>query len=159
MRALTGLTHAFRRAVEVAGHDVPTDPALGQMIEGGHPARERERRLVGERDGYAKAEMLGGRRHGRHEKQRIVDRGLRSVQQGRLGTAAKDVVDPENVGEKQTVEEPALQCFREFDPAIQPPIIARLVARVAPHSRRLVGDAVHLERVEADFLGHGFASF
>jgi hypothetical protein len=155
VRALTLFTHAFRCAVEIAGYDVPADPALCQVIEGGHPARERERRFVGERNGYAKAEVLCGCRHGWDEKQRIVDRGLRSVQQGGLGTAAKDVVDAENVGEKQAIEEPSLQCLREFDLAVEAPVIARAVAGVAPHPGRLMRDAVHLERVEADFLGHG----
>jgi hypothetical protein len=112
VRALTGLTHAFRRAVEIAGHDVPADPALCQVIEGGHPTRERERRFVGERDGYAKAEMLGDRRHGRDEKQRIVDRGLRRVTQRRLGTSAKDVIDAQNVGQKQSIKKATLQCLR-----------------------------------------------
>ena len=79
----------FRRAVEIAGHDVPADPAFCQVIEGGHPARERKRRFVGERDGYAKAEVLGGRRHGRDEKQRIVDRGLRRMRSAALGLPPK----------------------------------------------------------------------
>ena len=74
--------------------------------------------------------------------------------QRRLGTAAEDVVDAEHVGEKQPVEQPALQGLRQFDPAIQPAIVARAVARMAPQSRRLMRDAVHLERVEADLLGH-----
>ena len=156
MPALTLFTHAFRRAVEIAGYDVPTDPAVGQVIEGGHSACEGERRFVGERDGDAKAEVPCGRRHRWDEKQRIVDRRLRGVQQGRLGTAAKDVVDAENVGEKQTIEEPSLECLREFDPAVETAVIARTIARVAPHSGRLMRDAVHLERVEADFLGHEF---
>ena len=127
------------------------------MIEGGHPARERERRFVGERDRNAEAEVLRGRRHGRHEQKRIVDRCLRRVAQRRFGTAAEDVVDAKNVGEKQTVEEPSLQRFRELDPAVQATIVARVVARMTPQPRRLMRHAVHLERVEANFLGHGVA--
>ena len=48
MRGLLVLAGAARRAVEIAGHDVPADPALGQMVERRHPPRERVGRLVGQ---------------------------------------------------------------------------------------------------------------
>ena len=44
---LAFFTHALGRAVEIASHHVPADPAFCQMIEGGHPAREGEGRFVG----------------------------------------------------------------------------------------------------------------
>ena len=58
MRGLLVLAGAARGAVEIAGHDVPADPALGQVVERRHPARERIGRLVGEIAGDAEAEML-----------------------------------------------------------------------------------------------------
>src|SRR5882724_7614214 len=41
MPGLLGLAGAFGGAVEIAGHDVPADPSLGEMVERRHPPRER----------------------------------------------------------------------------------------------------------------------
>ena len=102
--------------VEIAGDDVPADPALGQVVERRHAPGEGERRFVGQRDGDAEAEVLRGVRHGRDEEERIVDRHLGGVAQRRVGTAAEDVVDADDVGQEDPVEQPALQRLGELDP-------------------------------------------
>ena len=45
MRGLLVLAGAAGGAVEIAGHHVPADPALGEMVERRHPPRERVGRL------------------------------------------------------------------------------------------------------------------
>ena len=91
--------------------------------------------------------MLGGSRHGGDEQERIVDRNLRGMRQGGVRVTAEDVVDAQDVGQEQTVEQPPFQRLRERDPGLEAAIVSRAVARVAPESRRLVRDAVHLEGV------------
>jgi hypothetical protein len=83
------------------------------MIERRHPARERIRRLIGQVHGDAEAEMLRRRGHRRHQQQRIVDRDLRGVRSAESAVAAEHVVDAEHVGEKQPVEQAALQRLRQ----------------------------------------------
>src|SRR6516162_10459843 len=46
-------THAACRAVEIAGHDVPADPAAGQVVQHRHATGEQVRRLVGQVGGDA----------------------------------------------------------------------------------------------------------
>ena len=89
------------------------------MIERRHAPGEGEGRLVGQRDGDAEAEMLGRRGHRRHEQQRIVDRHLRRMAQRRVRRAAEDVVDAEHVGEKDAVEQPALERPGELGPVVE----------------------------------------
>ena len=45
MGDLLARARALGAAVEIAGHDVPADPAIGHVVERGHPARERQRWL------------------------------------------------------------------------------------------------------------------
>ena len=103
MRGLLVLAGAAGGAVEIAGHHVPADPALGQMIERRHSPRERIGRLIGQIAGDAEAEMLGHRGHRRDQHQRLVRGRLRRVAQRRIRTVAIDVVDAEHVGEEQPV--------------------------------------------------------
>ena len=154
MPGLLFLAGAARGAVEIAGHNVPADPSLGEMVERRHPPRERIGRLVGQVGGHAEAEMLGHRRHRRDQQQRIVARRLRGVAQRRVRAAAEHVVDAEHVGEKQPVEPAALQRFGQIDPVRQPVIFRRAVARMGPQPRRLMRDAVHGEGVEPDLFFH-----
>jgi hypothetical protein len=114
--ALPALAHPLGGAVEIAGHDVPADPALGEMIERRHAARERKRRLIGERDGDAEAEMLGRRRHGRNQQERIIHRRLCRMAQRRFRSAGENVVHTQHVGQKKTIEQAALQRARKLDP-------------------------------------------
>src|SRR5207244_12200159 len=43
-----GQSHAAGRAVERAGHDVPPDPAAGEVVERRHAAGEQVGRVVGQ---------------------------------------------------------------------------------------------------------------
>ena len=148
------LAGAFRGAVEIAGDDIPPHASFREMIERRHAPGERIGRLVGEIGRDAEAEVFGHRGHRRDHQHGIVDRRLRGVAHRRLVVAAKDVVDPEHVGEKQAVEPPALQRPGEIKPIGQAVVVGGAVARMGPQSRRLMCDAIHRERVEPDFLLH-----
>ena len=154
MRGLLVLAGALGRAVEIAGHHVPADPPFREMIERRHPPRKSIGRLIGKVGGHPKTEIFGDRGHRRDQEQGIVARRLRGVAQGRIRAAAEHVIDPEHVGEKQSVEPPALQRSGEIEPVGQPVIFRRAVARMGPQPRRLMRDAVHGEGVEPDFFFH-----
>src|SRR3974377_1946198 len=53
MLHLSSETHGARRAIQVAGDDVPSDAAAGEMIQCRHATGEQERRLVGKVAGHA----------------------------------------------------------------------------------------------------------
>ena len=146
--------HAARGAVEIAGDDVPADAALGQVIERRHAAGEGIGRLVGQVAGDAEAEMLRGIGHGRHQQQRVVHRDLHRVADRGVRRVMEHVVDAEDVGQEQTVEQPAFQCLRQRHPMVEIGVMHRTVARMRPHPVLDVADAVHVERVEADLPGH-----
>ncbi len=156
MRGLLVLAGAARGAVEIAGHHVPADPALGQVIERRHPPRERIGRLERQIAGDAEAEILRHRRHRRDQHQRLVGRRLRGIAQRGIGAAAVHVIDAEHVGEEQAVEPPALQCFRQIEPIRQPVIVDGAVARMGPQPGRLMRHAVHGKGVEPDLFFHGW---
>ena len=156
MRGLLVLAGAARGAVEIAGHDVPADAPLGQVIERRHPPRKRIGRLEGEVGSDAEAEMPGHRGHRGDQQQRLIRRRLRRVFERSIRAVAVDVVDPEHVGEEQAVEAAALQRPRQVEPVGQAVIFGGAVARMGPQPRRLVRHAVHGEGVEPDFLGHDF---
>ena len=146
--------HAARGAVEIAGDDVPADAPLGQVIERRHAAGEGIGRLVGQIAGDAKAEVLRGVGHRRDQQQRIVHRDLHGVADRGIGLPLKHVVDAEDVGQEQSIEQAALQRPRQRHPVIEIGVVHRAIARMRPHAVLDVADAVHVERVEADFAGH-----
>ena len=74
MLDLFGEAHGLGGAVEVAGDNVPTHPAAGQVIQRRHAPGEQVWRLVGEVGGKAEAQVLGDSGHRRHQQQRVVDR-------------------------------------------------------------------------------------
>ena len=51
-------SHAARRAVEIAGDDVPADPAAGQVVERRHAPGEQIGRFVGQIGGDAETDVL-----------------------------------------------------------------------------------------------------
>ena len=154
MRGLLVLAGTAGRAVEITGHHVPADSAFGQMVERRHPPRKRVGRLIGQVAGDAKAEVFGDGSHRRDQQQRLIRRRLGGVAQRRIRAAAEHVVDPEHVGEKQSVEPAALERPRQIGPVWQPVILAGAIARMGPQPRRLMRDAVHGEGVEPDLFFH-----
>ena len=132
MRALTAKADILRPTIEIGGDDVPTRPSFGQVIERREAASESVGMLEGKGGGKSKAEILGHKRHRRHELQRIVDRDLGRMAQRRLEIAAINVVDAEHVGDEQAVELAALQDFGELDPIFEILVLPGTVARMCP---------------------------
>ena len=149
------LTHVAGGAGQVAGHDVPADASVGQVVEGAQTPCERIGVLEGGAGGDAEAEVLGDRRHRAHEQDRVVHGNLCAVADRRLVGAAVDVVGAEHIGDEDAVEGRALEQLRKIRPVRDGVVLARAVIRVSPQTGRLVGDAVHVEGVEADLTGHG----
>ena len=68
----------FRRTLHERGHNVPSDPSIGNMIECGKISRKRIRILVRGGRGDAKGDILRGVGHSRDEKTNVKNRHLRS---------------------------------------------------------------------------------
>ena len=64
MVACHALAHAACPAVQIAGHDIPADAAIGEVIQSREPPRELERVLIGQVCGDAEADVAGDMRHG-----------------------------------------------------------------------------------------------
>ena len=151
---LVVLAHVARGGGEVAGHDVPADPALGEVVERRHATGERVRVLVGGAGRDPEAEVLGDVSHGRYQQDRIADGHLRPVPDRGLVAVAVHVVGAEHVGDEDAVEPAALEELRELGPVAEVLVAVSLVVGMLPHAGRLVGDAVHVEGVEADLSSH-----
>jgi hypothetical protein len=74
---------------------------------------------------------------------------------GGLVAGAVNIVGSEHIGDEDSVERAALEELRQFGPVGEVLVSPGLVIRMAPHSRRLVGNAVHVEGVEANLARGG----
>jgi hypothetical protein len=86
----------------------------------------------GSRRGDADAEMLGRQRDGRDELQRIVDRNLRRLLDRVEITSPVDVVIADHVGNKDAVENTALQRPGEVLPVVEILVFVGSIARMRP---------------------------
>jgi len=146
--------HGAGGAVEVTGDNVPADPAIAQVVEGGETSGEQVRGLVGKVGGEAEPEVARDGSHRRHQQQRVVDRQLDRLFQGHVHGFAVDVVGADDVGDEQAVEQPTLQQARQVGPVFQGLVLGRGVPWVGPQAVVDVPDAVHVEGIEQDLLGH-----
>ena len=130
----------------IAGHDVPPDPAAGQVVEAGERPHGEERVLARDRDRRRDAEMPGGRPHHADERDRIVRRPADPVPDGDIGRVLVEVVNGGHVGEEQAVEAPALHCPRKVLPVLHRAEALDLpVLGVGPAERHVVDGRVHHE--------------
>src|ERR1700722_10686866 len=104
---------------------------------------------------YANAEVFRRHRDRHGELQRVVDGDLRRLLNGVVIAAFVDVVIADDVGDKNSVENSSFECRCELRPVLDVLVLPGAVAGMGPQARRLMGDAVHVERVEADLSGHG----
>ena len=94
--------------------------------------------------------------HRRDQQQRIDQRHLHCAAQSRVSSAAIDVLHAENIGQKQPVEQPALQQPRHVHPMVKLGIIDAAIARMCPQPLLDVTRRRHVERVQQDArLSHG----
>ncbi|CUJ73486.1 Uncharacterised protein [Achromobacter sp. 2789STDY5608633] len=152
VRDLFRQAHGARRALQVAGDDVPADAAIGQVVQRRKAARQQVRRLVGQVHRHAETQVAGGGGHGGDRQQRVVDRQLDRLAQRQVGRVLVHVVDADDVGQEQPVEQAALQQARQVGPVVQRLVPRRRIARMRPQAVVDVADAVHVERVQEDLL-------
>jgi len=158
VRALFGLSMSTRGAVEIASDDIPPNAPLGEMIERGHAAGEKVRRLVSQIRGHPEAEMLGHQGHRRDEQHGIVERNLNPSAKCRVWRAAIDVVGPQDIGKEKPVELPPLEQSGKLGPISEAVVFTRSIGGMAPKAGRLMHGAIHRKGVEENFLGHVTAS-
>lgn len=149
---LAGQAHRARRAVEVARHDVPADPAAAQVVERREAPGQQVGRLVGQVHGDAEAEVPGGGGHRRDQHHRVVDGQLDRLAQRQVERLAIDVVDADDIGDEQPVEQAAFEQAGEVGPVGERAVVGGTIAWMRPQTMVDVADAVHVERVQADRL-------
>jgi hypothetical protein len=154
MVGLNGQPHSARRAVEIAGHDIPADAAAGQVVQRRHTPSEQIGRFIGQIGGDAETDVLGHRRHDRHDHHRVIDRDLHGLDDRRRRAAPVDIVDADDVGQEDPVELAAFRQPRQILPVFDRVVRGRAIARMRPHSVLNMADAVHVEGVEADLFRH-----
>src|SRR5918993_4735783 len=71
----------------------------------------------------------------------------------------ENVIDPDDVSEKDPVELAAFSCAGEILPVLERVVGCRAIPRVSPHSLLNMADAVHVEGIEPDLLCHLEAPF
>ena len=151
---LIDLTHVAGCSGQIAGDDIPSDPATRQVVERRQPPGERIRMLESGARGDTKPEVFGGVGHRRDEQQRIGHRDLGALPDRRFVGAGVHVVGAQHVGDEQPVETATFERLRQFNPVVEGVVVPRPVVGMTPHTWRLMGYAVHVERVEPDLAGH-----
>ena len=132
MGAVGRKAHAARAAVEIAGDDVPADPALGEMVERRKFAGQLIGMLEGQVRGDAEAEMLGDERHGGYQQCRVGVGKLHGMVCGGVGIAAIDVVHAEHIRQEDAVEQPSLRGPGVVSPIFERVVVDRRIARMRP---------------------------
>ncbi len=152
MLDLRGQAHGFGGAVQVAGDDVPADPAATQVVEGAHASGEQVGRFVGQVGGETETEVFRHGGHRGHQQQRVVDRQLDRLLERDVHRLLVHVIDPDDVGDEQPVEQSALEQLRQGGPVFDRIELGRRVLGMGPQAVIDVPDAVHVERVEQDLF-------
>jgi hypothetical protein len=124
------------------------------MIERRQAAGEQIRCLIGSVRRDTEANVSGHCSHDRHDKQRVVDGDLHRVPDRSRRRPAIDIVNADDVGQENRVEQAALGCPGQMLPVFDIGVTRRLIARMRLHAVLDVADAVHVEGVEPDFLRH-----
>ncbi len=148
------LAQVLRAAFQIRGDDIPACAPLGQVIQRRQATGKRIRMFERQRRRQAEAQVLGHQRHGRDELQRVINRHLGGLANRRLAVAAIHVINAQHIGNEQPIELAALEDFRQIGPVFEVLVLPGAVARMRPEARRLMADAVHVKRVEADLAGH-----
>lgn len=97
--------------------------------------------------------MRGDGGHGGDEEHGVQQRDLYGVGEGGGGGAAMDIVDAENIGEEEPIEQATLEGAGEVGPVGECVVGGGVVARVGPEALLDVPGGGHVEGVEAD-VGH-----
>jgi hypothetical protein len=98
--------------------------------------------------------VFGHRRHDRHDHHRVVDRDLHGVGDRRCRATPVDIVDADDVGQKDPIKLAAFRQPRQILPVFDRVVRGRAIARMRPHSVLNMANAVHVEGVEADLFRH-----
>ena len=117
------------------------------MVKRRHAAGEQIGRFVGQIGGDTKADVFGNRRHDRHDHHRVVDWDLHGMNDRRRRAAPIDVVDTDDVGQKDPVKLAAFRQARQTLPVFDRVVLGRAIARMRPHPVLNMADAVHVEGV------------
>ncbi len=134
-------SHRAGGAVEIAGDDIPTDAAACEVIEGREAPGEKIWRLVAQVDGDAETQVPGHGGHCGDEEQRVVDGQLNRLPQGHVDIVFVDVVDADDIGEKDAVEQTAFKRARLLGPVFDRVVVGRAVPRMRPQAVVDVPDA------------------
>lgn len=104
------------------------------------------RLLISRRNRHAKAQVLGGSSHGRHDSQGLIDRPLSSRDYGRVEVSRTfvDVVSAQHVCNENAMKLGGFEQLGQLDPVVHVVEAPGLVVGVAPEAGRLVAAACFL---------------
>jgi hypothetical protein len=130
--------------VKVSSHDVPSQPAPSQMVNRTQPPGKMIRLLVRRRHRAAEAYTFGDSRHGRYERQRLVDGPLRAGFDRVVERLAVHVVAAEDICDEDAVELGGFELFGEVGPVFEGVEVGGLIVGVPPEAGGLVARALGL---------------
>ena len=122
-----------RRRLRGAGrHDVPAHPAVGDLVDGREPARERVRLLDERGRSDHEADVLRLRYERRGDDRGVKARKLETLDRADLRPLAVDVGPAPGVREEQEVQLGVLADSRDLGPVAQAVEVVALILGVAP---------------------------
>ena len=148
------LADVLRTTLQIGGDDVPADASLCVMVRRRDTPGECVGMLEGRGRSDADAEMLGRKRNGSRQLQRVIHRDLGCLLDRVIVGALVDIVVANDVGDEDAVEDAAFERAGHILPVVEILVLPGLVLRMRPQARRLVADAVHVEGVEVDLTRH-----
>ena len=158
VRDLSGHAEVAGGRVLVAGHDVPGDAALGEVVQGREPAGQQVGLLVGDARSDSEAQMLGDRRQGRHDDLQIQQRVLHTAAGRGMVTGPVDVVDPGHIGQEEAGESGVFEGACQLGPVLEGVVFGDAGLRVSPEPGGLMDRHQHVEGVEVHRHFFSFAS-
>ncbi len=98
------------------GHDVPAEPAAGQLVQGGQSAGERVRRLHQHRAGHHQAQVGGAGQQRRGDHERVQPGQVQGLLGGDRRADPVDLRPAPGVGQEQEVQPGVLAELRDVPP-------------------------------------------
>src|SRR5690606_38786186 len=100
------------------------------------------------------SQIASDRSHRWNYQQRVIAWNLHAFTQGGFRPAAKLVIGPDHIGNENAVEGAVLQQLCQFGPVLQIVEAMPIIIWMYPHAMNDMTDAVHLEQIHMQLLGH-----
>ncbi|SPK77578.1 protein of unknown function (plasmid) [Cupriavidus taiwanensis] len=75
----------------------------------------------------------------------------------RVGVTTEDVIDPNDIGKEDAIEQPTLKFLGVVHPVLNLAVPARFITGMGPQSLLDMTHAVHVKCVQVDFTTHFYS--